>query len=322
MENLEITNSESEEPVVKDPRISEVTETMEDYSNMLDASFRTVEEGSILSGTIISISETEAIVDLKYYAEGILRLEDISNDPSFSILTDLSVGDEISAMVLRKDDGNGNILLSMKDANAILVWDELKALKESGETVSVKIAEIVKGGVVAYLRGIRAFIPASKLSLDFVENLDEWKNKELDVQVITVEEESDKLVLSAKELLKETAMKERSAKISNLAPGLVTEGIVESLQPYGAFVRIGDGLTGLVHISQICEKRIKHPGAVLKEGETVKVKVIGEKDGKISLSMKALQEETAEGLTSETFDLPESDELTTSLGSLFRNLKL
>lgn len=267
MENTEIRNSETEDSVMKDPRITEVTETMADYSGMLDASFRTVEEGSILSGTIISISETQAIVDLKYYAEGILRLEDMSNDPCFSIQTDLCVGDEISAMVLRKDDGNGNILLSLKNASDVLAWDKLKTLVETKEPVTVKISEAVKGGVVAYLHGIRAFIPASKLSLNFVENLEEWKNKEVIVQVITVEEESDKLILSAKELLKEAQVRERSSKVSNLAPGLVTEGIVESLQPYGAFVRIGEGLTGLVHISQICEKRIKHPGAVLKEGE-------------------------------------------------------
>ncbi|HKM21384.1 MAG TPA: S1 RNA-binding domain-containing protein [Lachnospiraceae bacterium] len=295
---------------------------MEDYASELEASFQKIEEGDILTGTVIGVSETEVTLDLKYYAEGIIRLEDMSNDPSFSIKADVMIGDELSATVIRKDDGHGNILLSCKEANNVLAWDKLRELLASQETITVKIAEVVKSGVVAYVEGIRGFIPASKLALEFVEDLEEWLHKEIQVRVITVDEETSKLVLSAKEILREQAAKERTARISNVEVGLVTEGVVESLQPYGAFVNLGNGLSGLLHISQISDKRLKHPSEVLKEGDHVKVKIIAVKDGKLSLSMKALNDVTATEIEEETFDLPESEAVTTSLGSLFANIKL
>ena len=141
-------------------------------------------------------------------------------------------------------------------------------------------------------------------------------------EVFDVEEEDNRLILSARELLREKAEEERRAKVSNVEVGLVTEGTVESLQPYGAFVNLGNGLSGLVHISQISEKRIKHPSAVLAVGDKVKVKVIAVKDGKLSLSMKALQDVAAQEIEEEVYELPETEEATTTLGSLFANIKL
>lgn len=308
----------------KDPRVQGTTETMEDYSAELESSYRKVREGDILTGTVIGISETEVTLDLKYYAEGVIKVEDYSNDPDFSVQTEVQIGDEVEATVIRSDDGHGNILLSRKEANDLLAWDKLKLAKNENKNCMVKVSDIVKGGVVAYLEGIRGFIPASKLSLSYVEeaDLESYKGKELLVRIITIDESEQKLVLSAKDILKEEADKERSNKISNIEVGLVTEGTVESLQKYGAFIDLGNGISGLVHISQICEKRIKHPGAVLKEGEKVKVKVIAIKDGKLSLSMKALNDVAAEEIVEETIELPESEAVGTSLGDLFKNLKL
>lgn len=297
---------------------------MEDYAGELNASMKKIKEGDLLKGTVIGISDTEVTLDLGYYAEGIIRLEDLSEDPSFSIKTDVTMGEELSATVIRVDDGEGNILLSRKEANQLLVWDKLRKMLEDKTNVSVKVVEIVKSGVVAFLEGIRGFIPASKLSLSYVEenDLDSYLNKTLEVRVITADEEKRKLVLSAKDILKEKADAERANKISNVQVGLVTEGTVESLQNYGAFVDLGNGISGLVHISQICEKRIKHPSAVLKEGDKVKVKVTAIKDGKLSLSMKALNDIAAEEIVEESYDLPKSESLGTSLGDLFKNLNL
>lgn len=176
--------------------------------------------------------------------------------------------------------------------------------------------------MVAYVEGIRGFIPASKLSLSYVENLEDWLHKEIQVRVITVDPEKKKLVLSAKEILREKAAEERRSKISNVEVGLVTEGKVEILQPYGVFIDLGGGLSGLVHVSQISEKRIKSPDVVLKVSDTVKVKVIAVKDGKLSLSMKALNDVAAEEIQEEKFELPESEDVTTSLEDLFKNIKL
>lgn len=296
--------------------------TMDDYATELEASLRKVQEGDVLTGTVIGVSDTEVTVDLKSYTDGIIRAEDYSEDPSFSIKNDVHVGDEVTATVLRTDDGQGHLLLSRKAAAGDVAWKKLQQYLEEKTVLDVKVGGVVKGGVVAYVEGIRGFIPASKLSLSYVENLEDWLNKEIQVQVITVEPEKKRLVLSARELLREKAAEERRAKISNVQVGLVTEGKVESIQPYGAFIDLGDGLSGLVHVSQISDKRIKTPDAVLKVGDTVKVKVIAIKDGKLSLSMKALKDVAAEEVREEKVVLPKSEELTTNLGELFKNIKL
>ena len=298
--------------------------SMADFEEELNASLKQIHEGDVITGTVIDVTEDEVILDLKYYTEGVIRKEDFSADPTLNLKEAVQVGDEISATVVRRDGGQGQIMLSKKDAANLVAWDRLRSLKDSQENIRVKVAGVVKSGVIAHVEDIRGFIPASKLALDYVDedDLNDWLGKELEVRVITVDEEDGKLVLSAKEILREKEAEEKKARISNVQVGLVTEGKVESIQPYGAFIDLGNGLTGLVHISQICEKRIKTPAAVLHVGDEVKVKVVAVKDGKLSLSMKALQDVAAEEIQEETVELPESEELTTNLGSLFANIKL
>ncbi|MED9967931.1 MAG: S1 RNA-binding domain-containing protein [Blautia sp.] len=300
-----------------------MAETMKDFEAELEASFKKIEEGDILTGTVISVDEKEVVLDLKYYAEGIIPVEDYSREPGFNVKEEVHVGDEVSATVVRKDDGHGNILLSRTEANDVLAWDRLKELKESGEVLDVVVKGIVNGGVIAYVEDVRGFIPASKLALNYVEDTNEYLNRHIQVQVFDVDKESDRLILSAKEILKEKAEEERKNKVSNLEVGLVTEGTVESLQTYGAFVNLGNGLSGLVHISQICEKRIKKPSEVLAVGDKVKVKVTAVKDGKISLSIKEASDVMAKEIEEEIIELPDAgEEATTSLGSLFAGIKL
>ena len=300
-------------------------ETMDDYKDELEASFRKIQEGDILTGTVISVSEEEATLDLKYYAPGIIKAEEFSNDPDFSIVENIHVGDTLEATVINRDDGEGNILLSMKEANDMLAWDKFKEYLENETTLKVKVKESVPSGVVAYLDGIRAFIPASQLSLNYVEDTSSFIGKELDVRVITADPEQEKMVLSAKIVAKEKEVEERNHKISMIVPGSIVEGTVESLMPYGAFVNLGDGLSGLVHISQICSKRIGKPSEVLKEGQKVKVKILNTNDGKISLSMRALEEEMVDTSMEDTesFEKYTSDEsASTSLGNLLSKFKL
>jgi len=298
--------------------------SMDDYIELIDKSFRKISEGDIVKGVVIGKSDTEVAVDLGYYTEGIIKLEELSNDPTFSIKEDIEVGEEISALVMSEDDGNGNILLSKKRADDILAWDKISEDFESRNIVRVKITQAVKGGVVAYLHGIRAFIPASQLSLNFVEDLDAWVGREIEAVVVTASKEKRKLVLSGKDVEIQKADTEKANKISKLSRGTVTKGTVEKIVPYGAFVNIGDGLSGLLHISQISEKRIKSPNEVIKEGETVTVKIIDIKDGKISLSMKDVRDK--EEITEEPEDTPASytfgGEATTNLASLLKNIKL
>ena len=297
-------------------------ETMKDFERELEASFRKINVGDIIKGTVIAVSEEEITLDLNYYTQGIIKLENFSNDPDFAVLEEIHVGDEIEATVLRRDDGQGNMELSRKEANDTLAWDKLAEMMETGTVVTVKVKESVPSGVVAYLEGIRAFIPASQLALDYVEDTESWIGKSVDVKVITVDADNQKLVLSGKAVAKEAAIEERNHKISMIVPGSVMEGVVESLMPYGAFISLGDGLNGLVHVSQICERRIKKPSEVLKEGQKVKVKVLNTNDNKISLSMKALEEEMVDTEPVEEIEAYTSNEsVGTGLGALLSGLK-
>lgn len=300
------------------------TETMEDYSKELEASFRKIGEGDIISGTVISVNEEEVILDLNYYAQGVIKAEDMSNDPKYNLLDEVKLGDTIEGTVVSTDDGAGNIQLSCKEAKDVLSWDILKKYMEEETEIEVKISETVNSGVIAYAEGIRGFIPASHLSLSYVEDLDAWVNKQLTVKVITVDESKKKLVLSAKAVEKKRAEAEIQHKISMLVPGTILEGKVESLMPYGVFVALPENLSGLVHISQISQKRIKKPSEVLSVGDSVKVKILNTNDGKISLSIKAVEEDSRpdEIEEKEAAEYSSREQIGTSLGDLFKKLGL
>ncbi len=203
------------------------------------------------------------------------------------------------------------------DANP---WNRVISYMNKKEILDVKIEGMVNGGVIAMVEGIRAFIPASQLSLSYVENLEDYLLQEIQVQVIEADQAENRLILSARGILKEQARKEKEALLESVQVDSVLKGTVESLQSYGAFVRLENGLSGLVHISQISDKRIKSASDVLTVGQEIDVKVIGIKDGKISLSMKALLEPEEEII--EEVEIPVAENIGTSLGDLFKNIKL
>ena len=203
------------------------------------------------------------------------------------------------------------------DANP---WNLVTDYMEKETILSLKIEGVVNGGVIVMVEGLRGFIPASQLSLSYIENLEDYLLQDVEAQVIEVDEASNRLVLSARKLLKEKERKAKEALLASVKIDSVLLGTVESLQSYGAFVRLENGLSGLIHISQISNKRIKSASDVLKVGDVVDVKVIGINNGKISLSMKALIEPEEEVV--EKVDIPVAEALGTSLGDLFKNLKL
>ena len=211
---------------------------------------------------------------------------------------------------------NGN----RNDAN----WDAFEEMMENKVVFTVPIDESVKAGVVTSLKGVRAFIPASQLSTSYVEDVSEWIGREIDVVIITADREKQRLVLSGREAAKIKRAQEKKARIEGLKVGTVVEGKVETIKPYGVFVDLGDGISGLVHISQMSTKRVATPEEVCKEGDTVKVKITRVKDGKVSLSIKALEEAPAPA----DDDIPDlskfvsREKATTSLGDLLKNIKL
>lgn len=204
------------------------------------------------------------------------------------------------------------------DANP---WNRVYNYLENKTVLHVKVEGIVNGGVIVMIEGLRGFVPASRLSLSYIEDLETFLLKDIDVQVIDIDQANNRLVLSARELLKAKEKEEREAQLASVQIGSVMKGVVETLQNYGAFVKLENGLSGLVHISQISQKRIKQPSDVLSIGDEIEVKVIGIKDGKISLSKKAL-EEIEEEEVEENVEIPEAEEIGTSLGDLFKNIQL
>ena len=213
-----------------------------------------------------------------------------------------------------KDEGEAN-------------WEKLKEHQAAKTALTVTVDGVVNKGVVSNVEGVRGFIPASRLALGRVNDLNEFLGKEIEVQVREVDQEKGRLILSAVELLRAKANAEKKEKMAAMTVGSVLDGKVESLQPYGAFVDLGEGLSGLVHVSQISRTRVKLPEDVLKVGQEVKVKIIAIKDGKLSLSMKALEpgadpESREDTSFPKDYKLPKAEDLGTSLGSLLQNIKL
>lgn len=302
---------------------SEAVETMEDYKEELEASYRRIRQGDIVTGTVIDVNDQDVTIDFNYYAPGRIPVSELSEDPSFKVMESVFVGDTVTATVVKTDDGAGNMLLSCKDAVKELAWDKLKEAEKTKKVYHGKISGAVNGGCVMYVEGVRGFIPASKLALEYVEEPSEYLNKEIDVQVISVDEEASRVVLSAKELLLAKVMEEKNKKINKYTVGVVLDGTVEQLKDYGAFVNIGDGISGLVHISQISDRRLKHPSQVLKEGDKVKVKIIKIENNKISLSIREACEVTNHEVQEDgPTGYEDAGEAATGLGALLKGFKI
>lgn len=302
-----------------------MAESMKDFEKELEQSFRTINVGDIISGTVVAVSDDEVTLDLNYYAPGIIKIENLSNDPDYNAKEELQPGDVIEATVVSTDDGSGNIELSKKEANDVLAWEKLEEMKQQETIVTVRIKESVPAGVIGYVEGIRAFIPASQISADYVEDTSAWIGKDIRVKVITVDQEKEKLVLSGKAVARQEREEEHNHRVAMLVPGSVVEGTVETIMPYGAFVNIGNGISGLVHISQISQKRISSVHEVLKEGQKVKAKILNTNDGKVSLSMKALEdimEKVEDEEQAEAVEYSSNETAGTSLGDLLSGLKL
>jgi small subunit ribosomal protein S1 len=222
------------------------------------------------------------------------------------------------------DDFKEEIEQSLKKHTDEDFWDDFRDAMEEGKIFTVNVAEAVPAGVITYLNEIRAFIPASQLAVKYVENTADFVGKDLDVKIITADPEKNKLVLSAKEVERERLAEEKKKKMSSVEAGQIVEGTVDKITTYGAFVTLDEGISGLLHISQISHKRIGSPREVIKEGETVKVKILAVENGKISLSMKALTEpaEPSEDPDAAPVEYKDEGTVSTGLAGILAGLKI
>ncbi len=300
-----------------------MSETMADFEKEINASLRPLNEGEIVEGTVTAVTDDAVFLDINYHAQGVVKKADYSNDPSFSTQS-VQVGDVVKAAVLSEDDGEGNVALSVKEATVSSAWEQVQKYLEDGTVLSLKIGGIVNKGVIVYVEGLRGFIPASHLEIGYVEDTNPYLGKTVEAKVITVDPQKNRLVLSVKEVLFEKRREEKERKINAIETGSILSGKVESLMPYGAFVDLGDGISGLVHISQIAHKRIEAPGEVLKVGQEVNVKVLKVENGKISLSIKAAEEPapSKKEEAPEVVSYKDEGAATTGLGALLAGIKL
>ena len=262
--------------------------------------------------------ELEGQVTAQEVAPEEAAAEKVTAEEPVETMEDFAAELEASYQTLNKR----KIELAEEESGAGAKWAQFQQMMDDRTVVKVKISEAVKGGVVTTLEEVRAFIPASQLSTEYVEKLEDWQGKYVECIIITVDPEKKRLVLSGREVEREKKEAEKKARMEQFKAGDVVEGTVDSIKPYGAFVKLADGVDGLLHISQISTQRIKHPGAVLTEGQTVKVKILSMENGKLSLSMRVLSEQTAEREEHETFDYKETGSVSTGLGDLLKGLKL
>lgn len=261
--------------------------SMADFMNELDASMKRIHEGDILKGTVLSVSNKGVIVNIGYMSDGIISIEELSDEPDVNPEDIVKVGDEISVYVLEVNDGEGNVALSKKLAESHKVWNDFENSLNNGTTLSVKVSEIVKGGVVAKIQGVRAFIPASQLSTSYVSDLNTFVGKILEVKVIELDKEKKKVVLSRKEVEKEELEVKKSRLWDSLKKGEKRTGTVSRLTKFGAFVDLG-GLDGLIHLNDLSWKRVVNPADVVSVGDQVEVYVLDVDKAKqrISLGLK------------------------------------
>ena len=270
---------------MENENIQEVSK--DEMVDALEKGIMKINSGDILLGKVISVTEDEVFVNIGYMSDGIISKEEFSNEEVIDLREAVKPGDEIQVYILEVNNGEGNIALSKKRVDGVKIWEDLEKSFTSGVAFEVTVSEVVKGGVLASIKGLRAFIPASQLSLSYVENLDEFVGKTILVKVIELDKEKKRIVLSKRELDKVEAEIEKGNLWDTLKKGEKRMGKVSRLATFGAFVDLG-GADGLIHISQLSWKNVKDPSEILTVGDVIEVTVMDfdKEKGRISLGIK------------------------------------
>lgn len=279
-------------PVTIDEKAANVAQTMDDLLKT-GADLRVLRAGDMVEGKLLSVSKNEVYIDLEGYGVGVVRGRELYDDQA--TLASLKVGDTILASVADLENKDGNVELSLRQAGHERVWQTLKSLIESGETVSTKILGANKGGLMIEVNGVLGFLPVSQLSLEhyprvedgdkqkILSALQDYVGQSFTVQVITADPEEEKLIVSEKAVYE----KETENKLSKLKIGDIVNGVVTGVVDFGIFIKFGE-LEGLAHISELAWQRVENPKDLFQVGQEVRVKVIALDKGRVSLSVKQL----------------------------------
>src|ERR671930_685449 len=256
-----------------------------------EATFPTINEGEVVHGTVVRVDKDEVLVDIGYKSEGVIPVAELSIRRSVNPADEVSVGEQIDALVMTKEDAEGRLILSKKRARFELAWKRIERAAESGEAVDGRVIEVGKGGLILDL-GVRGFLPASPVDIRRVQDLDEFLGQTLRCKVIELNRSRNNVVLSRRAVLEDERKEARQAILDRLSPGDVVEGTISNIVDFGAFVDL-EGIDGLIHISELSWSHVNHPSEVLSVGETVRVKVLDiDRDRqRISLGLKQTQED-------------------------------
>ncbi|MBZ2173794.1 bifunctional 4-hydroxy-3-methylbut-2-enyl diphosphate reductase/30S ribosomal protein S1 [Schnuerera sp. xch1] len=276
--------------------IKEVVNTMnnindknEEIMEAIENTLVKINRGDIVKGKVIYVTDNEIMVNINYKSDGIITKEEITDEPDVKPKDIFKEGDTLDVYVVRLDDGEGNVVLSLKRLEIIKGWNELENSYKNGEKVECKVLTNVKGGLTVIVNGIKGFMPASHISLDYIDDLSVYKNKKLIAKIIDLDSKRKRVILSSKVVEKENLQKKRKDLWDSLEVNKIIEGKVERLTDFGAFVDIG-GLDGLVHISDLSWARINHPSDVVNIGDKITVQVLdfNKEKNRISLGLKQI----------------------------------
>jgi small subunit ribosomal protein S1 len=277
---------------LSDPRLEEGVWTTGPDGELIpdyESTFPTINEGEVVHGTVVRVDKDEVLVDIGYKSEGVIPVSELSIRRSVNPADEVSLGDEIAALVMTKEDADGRLILSKKRARFELAWKAIEQAHEQGDPVTGRVIEVVKGGLILDL-GVRGFLPASLVDIRRVQDLDEFLGQELRSKVIELNRSRNNVVLSRRAVLEDERKEMRQGILDRLNPGDVVEGTISNIVDFGAFVDL-DGMDGLIHISELSWSHVNHPSEVLEIGQKVNVKVLDiDRDRqRISLGLKQTQ---------------------------------
>lgn len=263
--------------------------SMKDMMEEIEKSMKKLKEGDTVKGKVISVTDDEVLVNIGYMSDGIIPRNEVSNE-EVNLKETIKPDEEIYVSILKLNDGEGNVLLSKKRADVIKTWDKLEESFKNKDIFNIKTKEVVRGGLIGYINGIRCFIPASQVSINYVEDLNLYNNKELTVKLIEFDKYKEKVVASAKEVQMEKREKQKKELLNSLQKGEKRTGKVVKLAKFGAFVDLG-GIQGLIHLSDLSWKRVTNASEVVSVGDTVEVYILDfDKDKeRISLGLKDIK---------------------------------
>lgn len=266
-------------------------EDSSDFASAFEKTMTRIHNGQVLEGTVISVVDGEVFVNVGYKSDGVIPVGELSSDSDVKAEDLFKEGDTIEVEVTKVNDGDGNVLLSRKNVESKKLWDELLSQENIEEKIFDAVGkEVVKGGMIAEISGIRAFVPASQVSTKYIENLSEFVGKPMKLKVLEVDRQRKRIVASQKQVLMAEAAAEKHAKWEVLVVGSKVNGVVRRIADFGAFVDIG-GIDGLVHVTDAAWGRVKHPSDVFTIGQEIEVIILNvdvEKE-RVSLGYKQLQ---------------------------------